>query len=310
MSEPDDRVAIHVGDAALSLRPRVGGSVEAFRVGGVDVLRPAAPGARDARDGAGFPLLPFSGRIDRACFTFRGREVRLAANFPPEPHAIHGTSWQRAWQVADVDTDTIRLAFTHDDVEAAGAWPWRYRAEQRFRLEARRLDLELALENRSDEPMPAGLGWHPYFPTVRSGPARLSADVVEVWRSGDAKIPSGPSALTPETDLRAPRDVTGLALDDAFGAGDGATVIEWVGDGPRLRMTSSASLRHLVVYTPPGKPFFCVEPTSHAPDAVHSALPPERSGLRVLEPGGTLEATIRLDVDVDSDRAVAEGARR
>jgi aldose 1-epimerase len=297
MSGRDEAVAIRAGDAELALRPGVGGSVQSFRVAGVEILRATDPGARDARALAGFPLLPFSGRIDRGRFTFRGREVRLRPNFPPEPHAIHGTSWQQAWRVADREARGIRLVFEHDAVDAPGAWPWRYGAEQRFRLEPRRLHLALSITNRSDEPMPAGLGWHPYLPVARSGPAWLEADVTEVWRSGDAMIPSGPTALTEATDLRRPRDVTGLALDDAFGVGAEPSLIAWPEDGVRLRLASSDLLRHLVVYTPVGGSFFCVEPTSHAPDAVNSRLPPDRTGLRELAPGATLSAEIRLDIE-------------
>ena len=58
-----------------------------------------------------------------------------------------------------------------------------------------------------------------------------------------------------------------------------------------------ASLPYLVVYTPPERDYFCVEPVSHVSNAIHMAEPAAH-GLVALAPGATLEASLRLDVAV------------
>jgi aldose 1-epimerase len=50
-----------------------------------------------------------------------------------------------------------------------------------------------------------------------------------------------------------------------------------------------------VVYTPPLKDIYCVEPVSHVSNAIHMAEP-ARHGLRTLQPGETFEAWMRIDV--------------
>ena len=66
---------------------------------------------------------------------------------------------------------TARLEYRHP----AGAWPWAYHATQRFTLTPSGLTVELSLSNQSAAPMPAGLGWHPYFP--RTPRVTITADV-------------------------------------------------------------------------------------------------------------------------------------
>jgi aldose 1-epimerase len=298
MPEDLELTTIRNADTELILAPRVGGSVVSLRVSGFDILRSGAHEAvanRNALGLAAFPLFPFSGRIANGRFRHGSREIILRPNFPPEPHAIHGQAWQNVWRLADHSRREATLTYDHAANVDEKDWPWPYRALQRFLLGERGLLLSLSLTNLGATPMPAGMGWHPYFP---KGVAQLSADVTEIWRSGDDMIPERPAALDRSSDLRSPRAVSSLDLDNAFGFGDGGSVIDWPNPGLRVRLLASDELRHLVVYTPPGEDYFCVEPTSHAPDAVNSALPAELTGRRDLLPGATLAAMIELDVEM------------
>lgn len=283
-------VELVVGNSCLGLLPSHGGVVTHWRVDGWDVLRPVVSDSNDPRDFAGFPLVPFSGRISNGRFKFDGRDIQLAANFPPEPHAIHGQGWQSAWSLSSIDDASATLALTHDGSD----WPWAYKAEQVFEPAQDRLKVTLRLTNTSDLPMPAGLGWHPYF---RLGDALIEADVTSVWAASDGSIPDKTEALSPETDVRSARPVSGLDLDNAFSAAGGSVCLHWPADRKSVRMTSDPAFQTLIVYTPAGEPYFCVEPVSHAPNAVNSSLGAEVTGLRTLSPGETLEGSIVLRVD-------------
>ena len=52
-----------------------------------------------------------------------------------------------------------------------------------------------------------------------------------------------------------------------------------------------------MVYTPPERDYFCVEPVSHVSNAIHMA-DPAAHGLRTLAPGETFEASMKLEVAV------------
>ncbi|MEO0982364.1 MAG: aldose 1-epimerase, partial [Pseudomonadota bacterium] len=175
------------GDIELELTPR-GGCVAALTWRGIDVLRRGAADAEALQQGA-FPMAPFSGRIGSGRFVFAGRQIELPKNFPPEPHAIHGFSWTATWSSAAISERSQRLTHDYDGAD----WPWPYRAEQVFSLIEDGLELSLSLQNSSADEMPAGFGWHPYFP---SDGAEIEADVREIWPSGDSMIPAEPELLS------------------------------------------------------------------------------------------------------------------
>jgi aldose 1-epimerase len=60
-------------------------------------------------------------------------------------------------------------------------------------------------------------------------------------------------------------------------------------------MTAQSPLDYLVIFTPPGRRFFCAEPVSHVTDAVNlAAAGHPDTGLRILQPGETLTSAITL----------------
>ncbi len=291
-ARPDEGFALRseCGEAELLLTPAVGGSVAAYRVAGEPILRPASRSAlakRDPRGFSAFPLFPFSGRIENGRFRVGDREITLPPNFLPERHAIHGQAWQNPWRVTRRDDSSATLEFDY----AGRDWPWAYRACQTFVLSPRSLALELSLTNRATTAMPAGLGWHPYFP---KSDGLLSASVEKIWLSGEDKIPAAPSPLKGAHDLRIPRRAAALNLDNGFSRGNGPCILSWPSRGIEARLSASRELGHLVVFTPPDEDFFCVEPVSHAPNAFNSPLPHAMTGYRLLGPGETLSASIGI----------------
>ena len=65
-----------------------------------------------------------------------------------------------------------------------------------------------------------------------------------------------------------------------------------------LTFDCSAECGHLVVYNPIEHPFFALEPVTNANDGVNLlAKGDQTSGIRILEPGETLEASFRMLID-------------
>jgi aldose 1-epimerase len=283
-----DLITLRAGDAAVELAPEAGGSVTRYWIerGAVtrEWLRPTPAGALRAGHpylAAAFPLVPYSNRIRAGRFTFRGRSVVEPLNRPPERHAIHGHGWQARWQPAEVTAATARLEYRHP----AGAWPWAYHATQRFTLTPSGLTVELSLSNQSAAPMPAGLGWHPYFP--RTPRVTITADVRAMWLTDEEKMPT--ERVAP------PAAPFGRGRDNCFVGWSRRVTIDWPELGARLVMRATPPLDYLVVFTPARRPFFCVEPVSHVTDAFNLAEAGRSdSGTLVLEPGETLRTAVVL----------------
>ena len=60
-------------------------------------------------------------------------------------------------------------------------------------------------------------------------------------------------------------------------------------------LTLRSSLSRLVVYTPQDKDYFCVEPVSHATNAINQPAP-SALGLVTLQPGQSQTAWLTLDI--------------
>ncbi len=166
-----------------------------------------------------------------------------------------------------------------------GPWPWRYRAEQTVSLESGQLHISLSILNLDSEPMPAGIGLHPYF--VRTQDLWLNAHTGGRWATlpGETGLPHARDAAP--VDLGAPgRDHCFYGWDRhaEFGGADGLTV----------SITASPALGNLVIYTPPGKPYFCAEPVSHVNNAINLDALPEAERMAILQPGGSLSGTMTL----------------
>jgi aldose 1-epimerase len=295
-----DTITLQSGPLGVVLVPAVGGSIARFWFEGrdrtVELLRPASDVALRDRDPSGmgsFPLVPWSNRIRNGRFAFGSRTVSLPPSGPRDRHAIHGHGFRTAWSVVDAAPTLAVLEHRH----APGAWPWAYHASQRMALTATILELELRLTNESDAAMPAGLGWHPYFP--RTPETVLTAPVDGLWVTDAEILPVARVAPPPDRDPGRGLAVDRVALDNAFVGWNGRAVISWPERDAELRLEASDPLRTLVVYTPPRQPFFCAEPVSHITDAFNLAAAGRAdTGILSLEPGETARATLTLTPEI------------
>lgn len=280
------RETLQAGRLRLTFDPELGGAITSLTRDGEDLLRPTPEQATDVLEAACFPLVPYANRIADGRFTFGGRTAALSRNMAGQVHPLHGDGWRGAWRVEARGEDFAVLAFNPEPT----AWPWRYRASQTFRLTPERSTFEVNVLNMADAPGPFGVGFHPYFPN--SATARLTARTTGVWRSSDDLLPTELVASAPWAQ-GAP--VRGEQLVDHCHTGwSGPARIDLGPGRPSLELTASPELGWLHVFAPPGEEFFCVEPVSHAPNALNMR-DPAAHGVQVLAPGEALKAWMRLD---------------
>jgi len=289
-------IALSDGDLTLELLPELGAAVATLRYQGRDVLRPTPAGVDDPFETAAFALVPFANRIADGLFRVGDREIRIERNAPGQAHPLHGHGWRKPWRVESAAREQVVLSFEHPP----DSWPWRYFAMQTLTLRADGLDVALSVENQDSTPMPAGLGWHPYF---HKGPgAQLQAHVEGVWLTDAECLPTRLAQGTHFGHWSRGDEVAREGLVDHCHTGwPGVAEILLPQAGLRLALTASRVLRWLHIYSPPGKDFFCVEPVSQMPNAVNRSAPPAVTGHKLLAPGERLEARVTLSV-VDSEK--------
>ena len=280
ITEPALTLALQCGALRAELRPDLGASLAGLWWNGEPLLRSTpAEQLEGPRQSAGFALLPYSNRIGHCRFDWQGQTHRTRPNFGDHPHSLHGVGWQRAWTVRSQTAHSVELALQHaPDAD----WPFAFEARQIIALKGEELRWSLSLHNTDTRVQPAGLGWHPYF-LHRPG-SWLQTEVSGRWEPGPDGLPQARQAQG-VLDAAAAE----LRLDHCF---DGWSGEAWISDAQH-RLHLCASTWHLVVFTPPGAPHFCVEPVSQVNNAVQAAHPSEQ-GLVALPPGGRLEGWMRL----------------
>jgi aldose 1-epimerase len=287
-----ERIILRAGRLQLEIAPELGGSIVAFeRIDDASAL----PILRDARaasnvlEASSFPLVPFVNRIRNGRFTFRGREVSLSANMPGDLNPLHGQGWLSPWQVAEASEASALLHYRH----RSGEWPWDYEARQEFALDERGLSLILSCRNNSPEPMPCGLGQHPYFQCGHD--TRISAEVQCAWTIDEQSLPVAKVAPTRRYSLE-DRRICGQDLDNGFGGWSGDATISDPG-WPFDLCLSAPTATYLHVYSPLDSGFFAAEPVTQANAALNEAEEQwSELGLKILAPGEETALEIRLDV--------------
>ena len=289
----NDLLRLAAGQLELLLAPTAGGSIARFDRRDGDRSSPVLRGCdgvpKNSLDTGNFPLVPFVNRIRGGVFAFRGHEIRLAPNHPGDPSPLHGQGWQASWDVRSAGAAEAELVFRHE----AGEWPWEYEARQVFALDSAGLDLSLSCRNLSDEPMPCGLGQHPYFPCTPE--TRIETQVTHAWTIDEHVLPVEKVPATDRYDLNG-RPACGQDLDHGFGGWDGTARIWTPGAGFEIAM-SSPQARFFQLYSPLSGGLFVAEPVSHANAALNA---PEAEwpslGLEILGPGEEMRLDMRLDV--------------
>ena len=286
-------VRLTAGNLRLELSPSFGGAISAFEWtsanGARPILRKCHSPLEKVLDAGCFPLVPYVNRIRGGCFSFRGRTVRLEPNMPGDPSPLHGQGWLNPWTVEEQSGSSASLTYRHE----SGEWPWSYEARQDFSLDEGGFSVRLTCRNSSTDPMPCGLGEHPYF---GCGPeTRIDTHVDCAWTVDKNVLPVDKVPAAGRYDLR-DRHACGQGLDNGFGGWDGTARMsdpDWPYD---LRL-SSPEAKFFQLYSPADGGIFVAEPVTHANAALnHPESEWPELGMRVLDPGQSMSLDMRLDV--------------
>ncbi len=284
----------------LGLVPSLGGSVAAWQFdrpqGRLDLWRPWDGKTIDLYQTASFAMVPWSNRISGGGFTHKGQFHAMRPNRAGEPYPIHGDGWLQPWQISQPAADTLVMTLTSHRFDGN---PYDYEAEQTFRLVEGGLDQRVQVRHLGTEPLPYGLGVHPWFP--RTPATRITAPVQGVWLCGDDPLPLAHTRSFPQGwNLNEGAPANGPLIDNGYTGWGGQASITWPELG--LQLTASmpdfgqdggAAQHFCLIYRPPQGPAFCFEPITQPIDAFHL---PGQPGLRVLGRGEQFSLNIQWRV--------------
>lgn len=287
-------VSLEDGKYKLVVAPRFGARIVSLTHDGRDIVRPAPPEAianPKVYEFAGFPLMPYSGPHFAAAFTFGGASYTLDRTVREEPTATHGDAWIAPFRVAQQDASRLSLEYDHEPEK--GTYPFRFRGEVRFELSQSGLRIVLKVTSRDHRLMPAGIGYHPYFPKPPG--TRLRFDAIGVWPADSPEAvnePCGP--LFEGLSFREGPDVSQMVVDRLYEGWDGRAELRYP-DGAQTVITADGALDKLQIYSAWDYPYVCVEPVSNANDGLNRmAAGVPCHGMRILEPNRSIEGSMRI----------------
>lgn len=281
---PTEIITLESGNNRLKLIPGLGGSVAAWEWksprGWTALFRPWDGKSEDRYTFACFPLVPWSNRITQGGFEQNGVFQPIKRNREDEAYPIHGDGWLQAWTVEQQEENLLVMSLQSSRFDGD---PYHYAATQTFRLLPDGLAIDLGVTHLGEEPMPYGLGLHPYFP--KNEATRLRFRATGLWLAGDDPIPVGYTKEFPASfDYNEPASLTGPLIDHCFDGWDGKAEIQYPDKGIDVAMLMENSPGFTLMYRPPQYEFFCLEPITQPIDAFHM---PGRPGLVELSKGQT-----------------------
>lgn len=244
-----------------------------------------------------YPLAPWSNLIRNSEFESGGHRVRLMPHPQVTPHALHGFSQMRAWQVESHTPSQLVMAYQHQP-DATDLWPWAFVVRQTVSLGADGLSVRISIQNQSTEPMPAGLGQHPYFKLALGD--RVQFEATSQWQPDGGGFVTHqeafPSGHTHHDRVHAEETAT------LHFSGYGGHLLITRADGMQISMTSSPEFGGLVFHIPQGGAYTCIEPVTHVVDAfnLHRQGVTE-TGFKRLAPQETLSADMTIQLQSTSN---------
>ena len=247
-----------------------------------------------------YNLAPYSNRIRHNKFIFEGREYKLKPNWADGMLTIHGDIRNRALEMSRTET---ALEFWFDSRTVTDSnFPFDYTFKTRYSLEGDVLTSYLEVQNVGSTPMPAGLGFHPYF--VRHFLGSSSAPLLHfqaksVYLTDTSRIPDGASQAIPaELDFSSPASAIAVFVDNVYNDWDGLATLEWVGSGYRLRIEGDKIYSHFVAFNGDPDGSIALEPVSHCTDGFNLlAQGVANTGVNILKPGETMSGAMRLKLE-------------
>lgn len=285
-----EEVRFSDGDIEVTVLPGIGARIHRITAFGVDLLRTPDDPVRHLDDpffwGA-YVMAPWCNRIavgttSVASTGVPSRRIDLASNFP-DGTAIHGQVYARSW---DHEGDGFRV------VGGGDGWPWPYEATLRVAVAEHVIQIDQVLRNLADDPMPAGIGIHPWF----RRPLHVAIHADTVFPS-NIDSPADPIPVTGSYDLRrigpmaSDLDATWSAVEDP------PVELAWPEHAIRSTMTVQGPATYIVAASPTAIDAVAIEPQTHAPDGLRRMLGGEPGGLTPLAPGMSLRQLVRLAIE-------------
>lgn len=293
-------------DSEVWIAVAEGSNMCKFRRGNRDIID-FDPKLLLQKDYTGTPVLyPTPNRVRNGVFVYKGHIFNQVKG--GEPVFEHGLVHDEAWEYEVPAIDGAGVTFRTWIDFAPGrpvfdAFPFKSRLELLYRLELDGVEIKYSVVNNDTRVLPFGFGLHPYFmklsgeeETYISLPANYVMDYTSDLLPTGRLIDVGGTIY----DITRYVPIGKLDMDHVFTGmtGGESAGIEYRSLGIKVTLEATEDFSHLVLYSPRGRDFFCIENQTCSTDA-HNLCNMgfiKESGLKVAAPGSTFSGSVKYRV--------------
>lgn len=262
-------------DLLLKVSPERGNNLYCFKVGNYDIVHYDPKFALTSYYTGNPILYPIPNRLRNCRYEFNGKKYWQIKN--GIPIFLHSLVYDEAWesQKPIVDKDGASLVTfirVNEEHPIYQGFPFKHTLVVAYKLIKEGFIISYEVRNEDDQELPYGISFHTFFNKLSGGDGSLVCVPAKyMMELTDDLLPTGKllGVAGQHFDLRKPVAVSTLDLDNCFTgmeAGE-SVVIDYTTLGLKLYMDSTEEFTHMQVFTPPGRPFFCVEKQTCSTDA-------------------------------------------
>jgi aldose 1-epimerase len=292
------------------IAPSRGSNLCRFSIGGKAIINFEPELLFEAKDTGTLVLYPTPNRVNNGVFRYQGRDYPQFKR--GEKVLEHGLVRNEAWGFRETQVGKESAGVrTWIDFDRSSplfeAFPFLHRLELEFCLMRDGVQVSYTIQNQDDQDIPFGFGLHPYFMKLSGNEGTCVALPAHyIMESTPDLLPTGKLIEVDKTpyDLRRKVRIGTLDLDHVFtGIPDGEFAsVHYDSLQLSVILQATSDFSHLVLYSPRGQVYFCLENQTCSTDA-HNLY--ERgfqgeSGLKYVLAGqsytGRVKYTIRNEV--------------
>ncbi len=316
-------VWLKAGPYEAAILPGVGANLIAFRdiTTGYQFIREPKLEEMDSFKARpmvhGIPILFPPNRYDGGQFEIEGVKYNFPINEPDRGNHLHGLCYDQSWETVETGQDEEEsfalFTFTRFESDSSYSWfPHHFRIAVLYALSAAGLRLQITVYNLSDKPMPCMLGFHtavnaPFAQGSTADDITFSMTIGNRWELNNRMLPTGHTQPLSEFEQSFKQEERGASpftepMDNHYnavpGTGGNRMIITDRREGVRFIYDAGLGYKQWMIWNngAAGR-FFCPEPQINMVNAPNLSLPPDQTGLVLLQPGESWSETSRLHAE-------------
>lgn len=275
---------------SCSIYQNLGASIQELTFQGVSIIKGFKKVEDYKNEHTSSILCPFPGRIEHGKYQHLNTNYHLDPNENNRNNAIHGKVAHEFFECLEYRSDIRQavLLFSYQPEKLDKGYPFFYQIDVEYIICSDSIQFKIRMENKDRNPIPFGLGWHPYFVCSDIQNSVLEFNSNKEILCDTEMIPNGEK----EINISDPFKIRDLHFDTCYTLENKNVSLKTDSYAVDMEVLNAEN-QFIQIFTPHSRDCIALEPMTCAPDAFNN-----KKGLMFLQPGDSYTYSIRLQLSV------------